>query len=383
MAGRQSGKTLAGIAEICIDAMAHPGHVDWWICPTYEVKARVWRGLMDFLPPDTYDPQHGGKKLDAQRYVRLVNGSEIWVKSAAGDDSLVSESLDFAVCDEAGQWKEDAWQRGVSPMFAARPNSRVLLIGTPRGKNWFHRLWLKGRPGPEKDPDIESFHWRTADSPHVSQKYLESERANLRADTFAQEYEADPLDNALSAFRHFKHCIRNIPAEVDPFMVLGVDLARKVDFTAIVALNGRKQVTEVVRFQHDWPEQKQMLSAMAFRLNNARMLIEEDNRGDIFVQELRQAGFQVEGYPIGGGPKYNLINNLILDFEQSRISIPNNLELIEELEAYEIEYDEDTRKYKYGAPEGKHDDMVIALALAAWAQRGVPVYMTQHDRPSR
>src|SRR6185503_17116646 len=181
MAGRQSGKTLCGIAEICIDALSGR-HINWWVCPNYTVKPRAWRGLLDFLPADVIE-----KKNETERYIRLINGSEIWVKSADGQDSLVSESLDFAVCDEAGQWKERAWNQ-ITPMFAARPNARALLIGTPRGKNWFHRTWLRGRPGPEKHPDYESFHWYSEDSPYVSKSFLATEREVMSRDMYLQEY---------------------------------------------------------------------------------------------------------------------------------------------------------------------------------------------------
>jgi hypothetical protein len=374
MAGRQSGKTMVGIAEICMDAMQNNRHITWWIAPNYKVKPRAWRGLLDFLPKEVIV-----KKNETENYIDLINGSQIWVKSADAPDSLVSEGLDFAVCDEAGQWKESAWFQGISPMFAARAHAKALLIGTPRGKNWFHRLWLKGRGG---DPDYQSFHWKSEDSPYVSKSFLEEQKRNIPQDTYLQEYEADPLDNAMAAFRNFKHCIRYSPMLPDAFMCLGVDLARKIDFTAVAAMNGKKQVVEVQRFQDDWPEQKRRLAATSFRLNNARMVMDANNIGDVIIQELREAGLQVEGFPISNQSKYNLINNLKLDFEQSRISIPNDPDLIAELEAFQFEYDEQTNKYTYAAPEGMHDDLVIALALAAWGQRGVPAWVNQQQTAS-
>jgi hypothetical protein len=179
MAGRQSGKTLAGIAEIVMDALEHPGHINWWITPSFAVRDRVWDGLLEFIPAELRPKKH---EVDLR--IELVNGSKIYVKSAEAEDALVSASLDFAVCDEAGQWKETVWTRGIRPMFNARPHARALLIGTPRGRNWFYRMWLKGRPGVEKDAEYESFQWRTEDSPYSDEKGLiEARRTSLGTST--------------------------------------------------------------------------------------------------------------------------------------------------------------------------------------------------------
>lgn len=361
MAGRQSGKTMTGIAEIGIDAMAFGGHIDWWIAPSYKVKDRAWRGLLSFVPKDVI-----AKKNETELRLRLVNGSEILVKSADAPDSLVSEGLDFAVCDEAGQWKEDAWVRGVRPMFTAT-QGKALLIGTPRGKNWFHRLWLMGQPGPEKDKDYESFRWASADSPFSTASDLAEARKNLPSDIYRQEYEADPLDNTQGVFHNVRACIRT-HAQLDPMMCIGADFARKHDFSAFIPMNSARQATSVYRTQEDWPLQKQQIAALAVRLGFARIVADEAGVGDPVVQELRSAGFQVEGVNTGGPQKRVVIEHLRLAFEQGTIGIPDDDVLLSELEAYEYTV-LPSGQLRYSAPEGGHDDTVIALALALWGQR--------------
>ena len=53
-------------------------------------------------------------------------------------------------------------------------------------------------------------------------------------------------------------------------------------------------------------------------------------------------------------------------------SIPDDELLIDELESYEYEV-LPSGALRYAAPEGKHDDMVIAVALANWGARMVPL----------
>ena len=370
MAGRQSGKTMTGIAELCHFAMSHPGAILWWIAPSYKVKDRAWRGILDFLPKQVV-----AKKNETESRVELGNGAIIWVKSADAEDALVSESLDGVVCDEAGQWKETVWTRGVAPMLTARPNSWALFIGTPRGKNWFHNLWLRGK---NNESEWASFHWSSAESPYVSREYIEEMRRTTPAETFLQEYEADPRDNALSAFRNFRNCI-SVYGQADKFMSLGVDVARKMDFTVQIAMNSKRQVTSMDRYQSDWAVQKQKIAATAFGLG-ARVTMDATGMGDVFIQQVRETGIQTEGYVFSNESKQVLIDNLRVAFENGTISIPFEPVLVDELAAFEITQNEKTGRYFYSAPAGMHDDCVIALALALWGQRGTPIYSS--DEPT-
>jgi len=54
---------------------------------------------------------------------------------------------------------------------------------------------------------------------------------------------------------------------------------------------------------------------------------------------------------------------LALAFEQESIGIPDNQILLNELQAFSIER-LPSGNYRYTAPNGMHDDTVIALALA-------------------
>jgi len=358
VAGRQSGKTMVGIAEIVEDALANQNHINWWISPNYRVKDRAWRGLLAHIPRELIV-----KKNEAELRIRLTTGSEIFVKSADAPDSLVSEGLHFAVCDEAGQWKESAWTMGIRPMFTAT-HGRALLIGTPRGRNWFYRLYQMGG----RDPDYESFHWKTEDSPFSDRKDLAEARKNLPTDIYLQEYEANPLDNASGVFRNVRACVRIQPAQADQFTVIGADFARKRDFSAFIPVNSSRQALYVVRSQEDWPVQKARLTALAVQNNFARIIGDESSVGDPIIQELRETGLTVEGLNTNGPIKRTIIENLRLAFEQSTITIPPDDVLIDELESYGYEM-LPSGALRYAAPQGKHDDCVIALALGVWGQR--------------
>jgi len=171
---------MVGIAEICMDAMTNARHICFWVCPNYKVKPRAWRGLLDFLPKEVI-----AKKERTESYLQLVNGSEIRVTSADAEGSLVSESLDFAVCDEAGQWKEKAWYQGIAPMFAARPNAKAMLIGTP-GEELVPPDVAQGPARSGESPRARLLPLEVRDSPYVSKKFLDTQRRDIPQDTFLQ-----------------------------------------------------------------------------------------------------------------------------------------------------------------------------------------------------
>jgi hypothetical protein len=75
----------------------------------------------------------------------------------------------------------------------------------------------------------------------------------------------------------------------------------------------------------------------------------------------------VEGYKFTNASKKDLVENLSIQIENQQISIPNIPELIAELGLFGYKISP-AGVTTYGAPEGYHDDTVIALALATWFQ---------------
>ena len=67
---------------------------------------------------------------------------------------------------------------------------------------------------------------------------------------------------------------------------------------------------------------------------------------------------------LDSGKKKEMIENLVVGFEQKDITIPNNQMLLRELQSFTVTYTPSTQTVKYGAPSGLHDDMIISLCYA-------------------
>ena len=93
-----------------------------------------------------------------------------------------------------------------------------------------------------------------------------------------------------------------------------------------------------------------------------------NNQGDVFFEMLKgKCRNLVEPYVTSTKTKPIMIEDLAVQFEQGIIKVLDHSWLIDELEAFTYIYDPKTRRVKYSAPQGIHDDGVIALSLSVQA----------------
>jgi len=290
--------------------------------------------------------------------------AEIEFKSADRPDNLRGFGLDYLVIDEAAYVPEETWADVLRPAIADK-KGKLVAVGTPKGKNWFYHLWVRGQDS--QYPDYESWKFPTWSNPYIDESEIEELRKTLPERVFKQEVEAEFLDDAGGVFRSVRQCIKpyELPAEPTGSVFLGVDLAKYEDFTVLAAVDTTGKLVYFDRFNNlDWEIQKSRIVSAAKKYN-ARVIVDSTGVGDPIYEDLRRQGLSVEGFRFTNTTKENLINNLSIKIEQQEIFFPDIPELINELSMYQYEI---TRagNVRMNAPPGYHDDCVIALALAVW-----------------
>ncbi|MFN3690012.1 MAG: hypothetical protein ACK4UU_03705, partial [Fimbriimonadales bacterium] len=96
-----------------------------------------------------------------------------------------------------------------------------------------------------------------------------------------------------------------------------------------------------------------------------RVLCDRTGLGDPLLEALHEAGVpQAEGIVFTQATKQNLIDHLALMLEQGKLQLLPDPTLLNEL--YHFEATPTERGTRLQGSGGAHDDMVIALALAAW-----------------
>lgn len=364
---RKAGKTALAINKLNIEAHLNPRKVFWYVAPTYKMaKEIVWRDpdmLFKYIPKELID-----RTNETELVVYLKNGSIIALKGADSPDSLRGPNPYGTVLDEFPLLNESIWNEIISPIVFANPKAWVWFIGTPKPTGAFWHSFHDSRKG-KKD-------WYTKtltvhDSKILSDEMLESAKENMTEEAFEQEYLCKWLDDEGVVFRGINRCI--LPFDYEEKYdsrvkyQFGVDLAMHVDWTVQIGINkARHEVEFFDRYnQIDYNLQKARLEATLRRYGNATANVDATGVGEAVVQDLQSRGLNINGVKFSAPMKKDLVMNLALMIEQGKLKFPNIPELVEELRIFGYEVTK-AGNITYSAPEGKHDDCVMALALAAW-----------------
>jgi hypothetical protein len=362
-AGRRWGKTITGLNWLLASACAGPGE-NWWVAPIYSQSKMAFRRFL--LAARKGDAAAAFKSVShSELRIEMINGAAIQFKSADNPENLRGEGLARVVIDEAARVQRSAWDEVLRPSVSDT-GGKVLFISTPKGKNWFFELWGRGQDPLQKE--FKSWKKRTADNPKVPAEDIEQARQSLPVDVFNQEYLAEFLENQAGVFRNIGACSTSAPT--DPVngasYVAGLDLARLTDFTVLTILDDKGRQVFMDRFNLlDWAIQKRRVIDVIKRYNNAALLLDSTGIGDPIYEDLRTAGLNVDGYKFTSESKGRLIESLMLAFEKGEIRILNDPTQRNELDIYEYTMNR-SGSVSYNAPDGYHDDCVIALALAWW-----------------
>jgi hypothetical protein len=384
-AGRRFGKTILA-AKILLQQSRKPDKMLWWVAPTYKVVKRgyaeVLRQLPDGVldgtpPPDTH--------FDAGRSVslRFKNGTRMEFYSAERPEGMLGAAVDFAVLDEAAIMKSSIWNQIVSPTLMDHEGG-ALLISTPRGRNWFYRVWQKGQD--KQDKLYDSWTFATQDNPTLPPGEADRMAADMPRLEADQEIYAKWIASGSNTFVvpaksvEYNAVLDNGFVEETPpkgFVVMGVDLAKTNDWTVLYGVNARtRRNCYYERFNAvTWPEQKRRIRAAVRRLlkngaTGVMLVMDSTGVGDPIVDDLEAQGYDVVGINFNTH-KTNMVKLLAKDLEETRAFVLD--ERLNEFEDYTMIITEGGR-IKYSAPEGEHDDVVSAKMLSHWGcvNEGVP-----------
>lgn len=184
VAHRRAGKTVACVNDLIKAAgtcdKANPRFA--YIAPQLnQAKDIAWSYLLEYT--DCFGPE---RKVNASElWVELPNnGARIRIYGADNPDRLRGIYLDGAVLDEFGDMDPTVWSQVIRPALSDRKGWAV-FIGTPKGKNTFHKLWI----GAESDPDWHRLSLKASDTNLLDAAELADARKMMSEDEYAQEYE--------------------------------------------------------------------------------------------------------------------------------------------------------------------------------------------------
>jgi len=354
-AGRRTGKTYNFALWLLQEMDALPGDGGLWVDTKH---SNIDKYIDRYFKPLLTKMNHWNEcNWNAQKKIlKLYNGAYIDFGSAERPENMEGFGYKRAVLNEAGLIfkKQALWNNTLYPMLK---HAKVRAIGTPKGKNTFETLYHR----------YPHYTFTGFDSPFWTEKELAEAKATMTEEAFRQEIMAEFIDGAGAVFRNIAQNIKGELLE-EPIAgrryVLATDIAKHQDFTVILVGDVvEKRVVYHERFnQIDWGLQKSRIINAYNKFNCHSGIIDATGVGDAVFDDLLIDGLDLEGFKFTSTTKQELVSNLSIAMDNQSISYPKIPELIDELEIYAYEQ-RANGTFSYSAPDGFHDDEVMALAL--------------------
>ncbi len=263
---------------------------------------------------------------------------------------------------------EEAWQEVIRPTLADLGGD-AWFLSTPKGRNLFWQMYQWGQ-----DPamaDWYSLQVPTSANPYIAPAEIESMRLELPELVYEQEVLAQFIENEGVVFRNIGACL-GAPLDAAPeahrghHLVAGVDWGKQNDFTAIsvVCHTCHAEVARDRFNRIDYAFQRARLMELCRRWSVGVVVAESNSMGEPIIEQLVRDGLPVMPFQTTATSKPPLIENLALAFERAEMQWQADPVWTGELEAYERKISPVTGRSQYSAPEGMHDDTVMARALA-------------------
>jgi phage FluMu gp28-like protein len=345
MCGRRFGKSLIS-QNISIETGLKRQHVAY-ITPTYQLGKMFFKEICKLLPEKVY------KKNETDLLIDFVTGGSVRFYTGERLDAMRGTKYHLVIIDEASYIPnlEDGWNNSIRPTLTDY-KGKAIFLSTPRGKNYFYSLFMRGG-----EPNWESFKFSTYDNPHIDPTEIDAAAAQLPSVVFKQEYMADPMENAANPFgsEFINACTKETKGVAAYY---GIDLAKSVDWSVIIGMDKQGNVVHFERFQKDWMQTKETILRLP---KNLPIVIDSTGVGDAIVEDLQKKFNQMHGFKFTATSKQQLLEGLSSAIQTKAISYPEG-PIKQELEVFEYTFT--PTGVRYSAPQGFHDDCVIALALA-------------------
>jgi PBSX family phage terminase large subunit len=361
--GRQWGKSVVGENLLLKWALENQDAVCMWVSPVYSQAKKVFTELVSALGDTGLTTDTNKSEL----FIKFINGTIIYFRSGERPDTLRGYTLDYLIIDEAAFIKDEVWNQVLKQTVLVR-GKKVLFLSTPKGKNWLYNIYIRGLN--EDEPTYISLHGTSYDTPYITEVELLEAKLSLPDNIYRQEILAEFIDDGGEVFNNLNQVcsLTQYPnIDTNEKYYAGLDFGRQNDYTVLCILNSQGKMVDFYRArQKSWDI---IISEVLVFLRKYKPQIyaEVNNVGDVLFETLKKQYAIIQPFVTNQDTKQNMIEDLIMGINEGKLVLPDqtlNNDLYNELSQFTYEYSPKSRKVKYGAPNGFHDDCVISLALS-------------------
>lgn len=378
--GRRWGKSILGENRLADASLL--GKPVAYFAPSYRMMAEVWRDMVRLLRPVTKQVYVQDRRID------LITGGVVEFWSLDTPDVARGRKYGRVVIDEAAMIPhlEEAWQAVIRPTLADYAGD-AWFLSTPRGFNFFHTLYQRGKS--EDHPDYASWQMPSSANPYLPPGEIESARAETPDTVFQQEWLGQFTDDASTIYsptwwqngRNRYDPAEAVPPNLYAGRWLSWDTAFKDTATAaysacvvgelVDAIHpGRQyqmQIRDVYRDRLPFPalidESTRLIQRWDADNKLRAILVEDAASGQSLVQTLRLAmpayGDAIVPVPVGLKGKAERASRISVWCREGGVLLPRPGPDVPWLKAFEEEL--------YAAPFGQFMDQADAFAqLVHW-----------------
>jgi hypothetical protein len=314
---------------------------------------------------------------EARLQISAVGGGYIDFVSADNPNCLFGANYARVVLDEASRMPEPIYAAALTTISGTNGSLRMAFNLDLGSRNWAIRNLLRIQRLTEEErkrtgEDFAMF--PTGGDGLVSDELIAQFKSQMPLVTWEALYLARIPDSDSSLFRNLDKIFTGKeltePAEGTTYM-MGVDLARKTDFTSVTIIDGRGDVVAGERFsQMDWSLQIGRVALLYRTFKCVKAIVDATGVGDPVAEQLEGLELSVERYIFTVPSRKALIEELVLACDNNEIRIPSSAKFqVYRAEMDSFEYQLDGSTMRYGAPSSMHDDTVMSLALAVHGWR--------------
>ena len=404
--GRRWGKTESLSVDIASLALTERGSFQLLVAPTESQARLLGEAVLDKLEKAfaSGDPSLADRKLVVRSRPHLTitiagpEASQILCRTAGRDGrNLRGLWAHRIIVDEAAHVPDRVLKEVLPPMLADK-GGEFVLASSPNGRrSAFYALFARGSVPLKIQNGVstQAFQCPTSDNKaHLDAAWLSSQREDMGDALYAQEFEAQFLDDFGMVFREDEIAaaiaaidgVRIERTEVlsEPvpgrFYVAGIDWGRKWDYTVVTVLDVETSPATLVHLSRwrgtGWETQAADAAAILAKFLPRRVLADGNSIGDPIAEMLTaqikkiipRASYRpvVERFTFSAESKQQLIDRLCVGFAARAIRFPPHKALLNELRCFEYAPGGPGR-LKMAAQSGGHDDCVVSLALAYFA----------------
>ena len=355
-----SGKTHALENLVLLVALTRPGSVSMVVEPSNQQCAKV--ASETYAAISHLKVRYNG----STNLLWFDNGSKVYFKSSEADPKSIRgytiKRGGILLLDE-GSFIPEEYYNAIFPIIRKYKASMVIASTPDRQSGMFYNLYTRGLSNEQSN--LVSVNW----SENIHQFYSEEELEFLKTVYSRKRFRTEVLGefdiSSGQVFTNLENCILDKPSESREYYV-GIDWSSGTgkDYTVITILNDKKEVVLIKAFNDIAPmDQIDFISRLLKDFPCRRVLVEGNSIGSIFFDALKRKVVGIQKFNTTNDSKCRIVDQLVAHFEQGKIKIPYNEELLAQLRGFE----EQTTKSglrTYNCPPPLHDDYVMSLCIA-------------------